>query len=458
MSALLVAALVLGTALACVLLIDYSPGYDAFGWLVWGHQLLYGQLTTSSAPSWKPLPFIFTVPYALAGSAQPRLWLITSTACALAAPVFAARAACRLCGPRPERRHAPLVGAIFAGCGVLLLGGYWHLIMIGSSDPIVVALCLAALDFHLGKHPRVAFAMLVLAALGRPEVWPFLGLYAVWAWRAQPTMRVILALGLALVPLAWFAIPALTSKSAFISGNLALDFRARIHGNKLAGTVTRFLNNEPWPMHVAWITAVVLAVVRRDRVALTLAAAAALWVAIEIAFALHGWPAVPRYLLEPAAVLTVLAGAEVGRALALPRRAPLALRIGGPVIVAALLVALLPTAISRVREAHRLAIVARASTARIGSLHEIIVDDGGARRILSCGLPVSSAGDQSTLAWEMGLNVGGVGHKPSRAIRSGRQIVLFRHDGSRNWQVSPMHLRGRWRAQCLRLRLSPSVA
>ena len=25
----------------------------------------------------------------------------------------------------------------------------------------------------------------VLASLGRPEVWPFLGLYAIWAWRAK---------------------------------------------------------------------------------------------------------------------------------------------------------------------------------------------------------------------------------------------------------------------------------
>jgi hypothetical protein len=201
-SALALAAVVLAAAIACVLAIGYSPGFDAFGWMVWGHQLLYGHLVTTSAPSWKPLPFVFTVPYALAGSAQPRLWLITSTAFAFAGPVFGARAAYRLCGPRPDRPYAPVIGAIFAGCGVLGLGGYWHLITIGSSDPIVVALLLAAIDFHLGKHARIAFAMLVLAALGRPEVWPFLGLYALWAWREQPSMRPMLVAGVALVPTA----------------------------------------------------------------------------------------------------------------------------------------------------------------------------------------------------------------------------------------------------------------
>jgi hypothetical protein len=453
-AALMVAALVLGAAIVCVLAIDFSPGFDAFGWLVWGHQLLFGHLTTTSAPSWKPLPFIFTVPYALAGSAQPRLWLITSTAFAFAAPVFGARAAYRLCGPCPGRPYAPAIGAVFAGCGVLGLGGYWHLITIGSSDPMVVALCLAAIDFHLGKHPRIAFAALVLAGLGRPEVWPFLGLYALWLWRAHPSMRIMLAAGVALIPLSWFAIPAFTSKSPFMSGDLALGFKAQLHGNKLTGTVRRFLDDEPWPMHVAWLAAVVLAAVRRDRTELVLAGAAVVWVAVEIAFALHGWPASPRYLLEPAAVLTVLAGAEVGRAFAIPSGAPLALRIAGPVVAGALALALLPTVSSRLREAHRLALVAQATTARIDRLRAIVVADGGARGILACGLPVTHFGDQSTLAWEIGVNVGNVGHKPPRAIRSGRPIVLFTHDGARSWEVRPIHIEPSDRPRCLRMRIT----
>jgi hypothetical protein len=262
----------------------------------------------------------------------------------------------------------------------------------------------------------------------------------------------MLAAGVAVIPVGWFAIPAFTSKSPFISGDMALGFRDRLHGNRLIGTVRRFLNNEPWPIHVAWLAALVLAVFRRDRAALVLAGAAVTWVAVEVAFALHGWPAVPRYLLEPAAVLTVLAGAEVGRAFAIPSAAPKALRIAGPVVAGTLVVALLPTVPSRLREAHRLVLVAQATTARIDRLRAIVVADGGARGILTCGLPVTHFGDQSTLAWEIGVNVGGVGHKPPRAIRSGRPIVLFTHDGTRSWDVRPIHIEPDDRLRCLRIR------
>ncbi len=39
-----------------------SPGYDPYGWLMWGHQTPAWNLNTSAAPSSKPLPYLFTVP------------------------------------------------------------------------------------------------------------------------------------------------------------------------------------------------------------------------------------------------------------------------------------------------------------------------------------------------------------------------------------------------------------
>ena len=53
------------------------PGFDPYGWLVWGQQTLTGTLDTNAAPSWKPLPYLFTVPYALVGHYQLWLWMIT---------------------------------------------------------------------------------------------------------------------------------------------------------------------------------------------------------------------------------------------------------------------------------------------------------------------------------------------------------------------------------------------
>ena len=54
------------------------------------------------------------------------------------------------------------------------------------------------------------------------------------------------------------------------------------------------------------------------------------WVVVEIAFALHGWPGLPRYMFEAAGVMVVLAGVCVGRLLADPPRRLGVGRIAGP--------------------------------------------------------------------------------------------------------------------------------
>ena len=38
------------------------PGYDAYGWLVWGHQTLHGHLDTNGAPSTRAMPVMALVP------------------------------------------------------------------------------------------------------------------------------------------------------------------------------------------------------------------------------------------------------------------------------------------------------------------------------------------------------------------------------------------------------------
>ena len=72
------------------------PGYDPYGWLVWGYQTLHLNLNLGGAPSWKPLPYLFTVPYALAGRYELRLWMITAVAISLAGSIFAGRIAYRV--------------------------------------------------------------------------------------------------------------------------------------------------------------------------------------------------------------------------------------------------------------------------------------------------------------------------------------------------------------------------
>src|SRR5947209_17693892 len=96
------------------------PAYDAYGWLVWGRQAAHLRLDTNAAPSWKPLTFLFTFPYALAlGQAALWLWMVTATAAGLAAAIFAGRITYRLSTTENGRTLAAVVGAVFAGVGLL---------------------------------------------------------------------------------------------------------------------------------------------------------------------------------------------------------------------------------------------------------------------------------------------------------------------------------------------------
>ncbi len=443
---------IIGAAIAFVGLTNTRPSYDAFGWLVWGRQALHWNLDTNGAPSWKPLPFLFTFPYALAGHAQMWLWMVTDTAGAIAGGWFAARIAYRLTGETPGRRYAQIAAAVFAAVGVFALEDFWQLILIGNIDPLIMTLTLAAVDAHLSGRHKLAFCALILAALGRPEAWPFAGAYGIWLWRQTDSRwtRAYAVAGVALIALLWFGVPALTAHSWFISGDLALNSKNVLHGNKFSGVVDRFFGLSEWPMNIAIGLALVLAAIRRDRTSLALTGVAVLWVGIEIGFAYHGWSAVPRYMLEPAAVLVAIAGAGVGRELAAWVSPRLMLRLAGPATAVALVAGLVPATSAGVKVAHAAIKDAHVRAKQLDRLEDVIRRFGGAKRVRSCGQPVTFVGLQSTLAWELRMNVGYVGFKPGKEITGGKPIVLFRPHRL-GWEVRPIHISAKKRGDCARL-------
>ncbi|MGO9750768.1 MAG: hypothetical protein ACLP22_04495, partial [Solirubrobacteraceae bacterium] len=121
------------------------PSYDAYGWLVWGYQTLHLKLDLGGSPSWKPLPFLLTTPFALAGYHELHLWMITAVAAALAGSLFGGRIAYRgVALQASDRRLAAWGAAVFAGACVLALQDYSHYMLSAQSDPIIVTLTLAA--------------------------------------------------------------------------------------------------------------------------------------------------------------------------------------------------------------------------------------------------------------------------------------------------------------------------
>ncbi|MDQ6606836.1 MAG: hypothetical protein M3Z06_09870 [Actinomycetota bacterium] len=440
------------------------PGYDPYGWLVWGKLTIHLKLDTNGAPSWKPLPFLFTVPFSLLGRFSLWLWMITAVAVSLSGAIFAWRIAWRLVDPPPQRRYAGYAAGVFAVAGVFGIVGYAHFILSAQSDTMIVALCLGAIDCWLSGRQRWAFVLWVLGGLGRPEVWPFLALHALWAWRRYPSMRWLIGGGLALVPLMWFGIPALTAKTVFVASDNALHSPRELHSNKLSGTISRFVNNQTWPIELAAVLAVVLALVRREqprnRTVLVLAAGAAAWVVIEIAFALHGFPAVPRYLFEPIGVTSVLAGVAVGRILLdlpplaarlLPRLSTRSAAWAAGLAVILLAGALLPVARARYRAEHKDLNHERARTREINRLSTVVARLGPAR-ILACGQPNVPIGYQSVFAWYMDIKTGVLYVAPKHLKAHPHTTVDF-FALSNGWHVFPNHVNAATAPHCHGLRL-----
>jgi len=437
------------------------PSYDAYGWLVWGYQTLHLSLDLGGAPSWKPLPFLFTVPFALAGHYQLWLWMIFSVAVSLAGAVFAGRIAYRLSGGGDPAlaqagsvaRYAPIAAAIFAGAAVLGLQDYMHYILSVQSDPMLVTLTLAAIDMHLLGRYRWTLVFGVLAALGRPEVWPFLGLWGIWAWLKVPSMRWMLYAGALVIAFMWFGIPTITNHRPDIAGQLAQKSPRALRHNQFFGTIGRFKDLEYIPVWIAAGITVLFALWRRNRLILTLAAGAVGWVLIEIAFAYHGWPALGRYMFEPAAVGAVLAGLAVGLVLTeLPRLRRGIPRWAGIPVVAVLVGTMVPGAIARVRtERHDLR-HERARTHQIALLATTTNLLGGARHIQNCGQPVTDVTYVSALAWLYHLDVGSVGglqqHVEAVQLRKRIPKVLITPLPGGGWTVLPWHTNPSQVARC----------
>ena len=433
------------------------PSYDAYGWLVWGYQTLHLTLDLGGAPSWKPLPFLFTVPYAVFGHYELWLWMITAVALSLAGGIFAGRITYRLTlGDVPpdldagrSRHRAALVAAIFAGLAVLGLEDYMHYILSVQSDPMIVTFSLAAVDAHLSGHPRWAIVLGTLASLGRPEAWPFLGLYSLWMWRRKPSMGWLIVPAGALILFMWFGIPTITNGRPFVAGQLALLSPRELHQNKIIGTFNRFTELQYLPIWIAALFTVVVAAIRRNRLILLLAAGCVVWIIVEIAFALHGWPALPRYLMEPAAIATVFAGVGVGWVLlwapSLRRGLP---RWAGIPVIAVLVAALAPGALARLRTEHTDLSHERGRTHEISLLQSTLSVLGGYQHIRNCGEPVTNVEFVSALAWFSKLDVGYVGHRPNFELHQRYPIVLFVPLAKGGWRVIPWHTRQYQLARC----------
>jgi hypothetical protein len=396
------------------LLLPGVPSYDPLSWVVWGREVLELDLKTSGGPSWKPLPVAFTTLFALAGGAAPWLWLVVARAAALLGLVFAYRIASRLAGAA--------AGMIAVAAVVFSRGWFWS-DWIGYSEGLLLALVLWAVDRHLDGRHRQALVLGFLAALLRPEVWPFAAAYGIWLCRREPaTRRLSAGLGLA-VPALWLLPELIGSGDAFRASDRARELTA---GSRVPGLAAHpalaVLSDGRTALLLPVLAGFGLALAKWrprpgvERVTLALALGALGWLGLVAAMAQAGYSGNPRYLIAPAGIACVVAGvgwASAGRALL--SRARLPSLLVGAVTVAIVAAASLPWTLDRADDL-RAAGPGVAHEARLQrTLPTAIRLAGGRQRLRTCGAPVTQLYATPRVAWSMHEHLGDVGFAAQRS-------------------------------------------
>ncbi len=376
---------------AATLLIPSAPTTDPWGWIVWGRELAHLQLSTAvgGAPSWKPLPVLFTTPLSAFGGAAPDLWILVARASGLLGVVAAWRLGSRLGG-----RYA----AALAGGGLVLSEHWVRSFLHGYSEPLAIALLLLAVDRHWSERPRQALLLLGAVSLARPEALPLALAYGVLEWRRRGIGAWEVAAVALLVPSLWLVPDWVGSGDPLHAGHVA----GAVDRHGALAALGGGMAIAPAPLSLAAVAGFAIARRRGDRRVVELSALAAAWAALLLALMLVGYPASGRFFVLPASLVCVLgAGGAVQAA-----------RVSSGRTRVAVLVALatLPLVAARVAASGAEAGDA-VERARVEESLAKAIDRVGPRRLRACGEPVLPRGlswMRGEVAWQLGVPLGGV--------------------------------------------------
>src|SRR3954452_24308119 len=378
------------------------PTYDPWAWIIWGREITHLDLNTVSGPSWKPLPILFTTPFALFGdAAAPALWLLVARAGGLLAIAMAYRLASRL-----GDRAAGLVAA----AALALADEFVRNFARGNSEGLLVALCLWAVERHLDGRRFDAFLLGLGAALLRPEVWPLWGLYGLWLAYTEPRRRAPVVGAFLLYGFLWFAPEYWGSGDWLRAANRA----RQPNPDSPAFAPPPFLEvfkRSSTILSVPVLLGALLALVpaaraRRWDVRVALAAAALVLMVAVALMTQAGFAGNLRYVALPAALVCVLAGlgwVDVVRAAW--RRAG---RTAAAALAAVLLLGAVPFVAADVDVLSWDARKLQDEAYFYDTLPVAIAKAGGRERIKRCGTVFTGPFQVQVVAWNLHLHGGDV--------------------------------------------------
>ena len=407
---------------AVTLLFPSTPTYDPWAWILWGREIVQLDLVTEGGPSWKPFPILFTAPFSLFGQdIAPYLWIWVARAGGLFGCAMAYRMATRLIG-------GGVYGVLAGVCAFLALfssNKYVRDAALGNSEPLLAALVLWAFERHLDGRRDHALALGFLAALLRPEAWPFLGLYGLWLWMKNPELRARLVLFALLIPVCWFLPEWWGSGDPLRAGaraNAPNPGSAAFEEIPSVALLKRFVNVTIAPVELGTLIALGYAAVlwirrRAEAVTLALAAFGLAWFLLVAVMTEAGFAGNQRYLIVTTAVVCVLGGMGAVRVLqgvewlAARRLDPRRVR---PVIAGALLLGVLVASPTIVAKADNTARVRGGLEHEAYLWHDLkgLIDEaGGKEALLACGGIFSGPFQTQMVAYELGIHGINVGWK-----------------------------------------------
>jgi hypothetical protein len=421
----IVVALILAGLAGLSLLLPWEPVYDPWGWLVWGRETAGLSLDTSSGPSWKPLPVLFTTAFSALPEIAPELWLFIARAGWLAAVALAALLAVRLAARRGAGSREQVVAAALAALAMLLLADeftpWLRQFAGGLSEPLLAALVLAAVERGLAERFGVALALAGAAALIRPETWPFLAVYVAWLWRREPALRGAGVALIAGVGALWVVPDLLGSGSALTGAERAREGS----GSPPVEALEVLARAAILPLAVVWAGfALALADARRrgDQPVVVVAAAALGWIGLVAVMAAGGYAGLPRFVLPAVGIVCAFGASGLVSVAARVLDADGGAWGGGKALRALTAVLALAFVLQAGLRAVGLADAARSAT-ELGAAHDDlqrIVQNAGEGWMRACRPIVLDAIEgQTAMAWRLEVPIGAIdvaGKSPDRGL------------------------------------------
>jgi hypothetical protein len=340
----------------------------------------------------------------------------------------------------------PLLAGVLAGGGLVVSSGFISDNALGYSEGFMAALVLIAVDRHLDGKSRQAFAVAFLAALDRPEIWAFWGLYGLYLWWTDAGARKLVAALFALIPVFWF-LPELAGSGHLFRG---VSRAQHVRSNSAANASCPFcseLADHAWKLvllRLKVVAAATLAVAafmlwrarrsgqrpaggRAYRPVLLAGSLGILWWLLIAVMTQAGFSGNNRYLVLGSALLVITGGVgwgwtaqAVGELL---RRFTGARAAGaaGAATLGVVFMALPPWIGANVVD---LPATHRALNYQAELRHDVtraVRLAGGAQKLLKCGSVMTEGFQVPMVAWTLGVHTLRIGAPP--AIRRGSPIV-----------------------------------